>query len=277
MQFSNIVFTLNNYSNDEYQHLLSLDIFKYLIVGREVGEQGTPHLQGYGTLKNRMRVKKLKGFLKRYHIEKRKGTHAQAADYCKKEGDFVEIGDPPKQGTRTDLEEVAEKIKDGASAIEIANDHTSTYIKYGRGIKDAILQLQTSYDHPSCRGVWIYGAPGTGKSHAARHFDPDLYCKAQNKWWDGYNGQETVLLDDLDTSVLGHYLKIWSDRWSCTGETKGGTIHLRHRLFVITSNYKPEHFWYDDPPMLEAINRRFKIIEKSSKNELVDFLVLTDK
>lgn len=274
MQFSNVCFTLNNYTEDEYQYILDLQIFKYLVVGREVGEQGTPHLQGYGTLKNRMLDNKLRRILERCHIERRKGTHLQASDYCKKENNFIEIGEPPKQGERTDLEEVAKKIKEGASVTDIASEHTTTYIKYGRGIKDAILQLQTPYDHCSVRGIWIYGPPGTGKSYAARHFDPDLYIKSQNKWWDGYNGQLTVLLDDLDIGVLGHYLKIWADKWSCTGETKGGTIHLRHRLFVVTSNYSPEHFWSEDPLMLDAIERRFKRVYKQHQCELIDFLIL---
>ena len=83
-------------------------------------------------------------------------------------------------------------------------------------------------DADNVRGEWYWGEPGTGKSRAARANFPDAYLKAQNKWWDGYTGQQYVILDDLDTDVLGHYLKIWADRYACTGEVKGGTIPLFH-------------------------------------------------
>ena len=88
-----------------------------------------------------------------------------------------------------------------------------------------------------------------------------------------YAGERVVLLDDLDTDVLGHYLKIWSDKYSCTGETKGGTIQLRHHMFIVTSNYPPSHFWAHDQMMLEAIERRFKILEKNSREDIIDYLI----
>ncbi len=76
--------------------------------------------------------------------------------------------------------------------------------------------------------MWLWGASGTGKSHDARHkyATGTTYLKPQSKWFDGYNGEETIILDDLDEAYLGHYLKIWMDHYSCTGEVKGGTLPL---------------------------------------------------
>lgn len=90
--------------------------------------------------------------------------------------------------------------------------------------------LEEAKDCSDVRGTWYWGKPGVGKSHRARAENPSLYIKAQNKWWDGYKGQGAVLLDDLDKggSCLGHYLKIWADKYACTGEIKGATVPLNH-------------------------------------------------
>jgi hypothetical protein len=127
--------------------------------------------------------------------------------------------------------------------------------------KAAYLMLVAPTDKQDTRGVWYWGAPGLGKSHKVRKSEPELYLKAQNKWWDGYSGEKAVLLDDFDKGgiCLGHYLKIWTDKWACNGEIKGSTIPLNHDRFYITSNYSPDTLFNEDEELLTAIKRRFKI------------------
>lgn len=89
-QMYNWCFTLNNYTDEEIVAIKAID-YKYLVFGYEVGENGTPHLQGYIELTKRLRfggVKKL--FPPRVHLEARRGTAEEAADYCKKDGVFFE-------------------------------------------------------------------------------------------------------------------------------------------------------------------------------------------
>lgn len=80
-----------------------------------------------------------------------------------------------------------------------------------------------------------------------------------NKWWDGYTGQKVVLIDDLDSDCLGHYLKIWADRYKCSGECKGSTIPLAHQTLIVTSNYSIDAL-FKDQVLIDAITRRFKLI-----------------
>jgi len=69
------------------------------------------------------------------------------------------------------------------------------------------------------------------------------------------------LLDDHDNACLGHFLKIWTDKYACTAESKGATIPLMHRDFVITSNYTIDQMYAKDgDDQLAAIKRRFKVI-----------------
>lgn len=231
----------------------------YMIYGKEVGESGTPHLQGFMQLKTRLRITQLRKLGMKCHMEVRskKSTPQEASDYCKKEGDYVEYGMLQNQGKRTDLERVTELIKEGSTLQHVAEECPESYIKFHRGIAALKLALDRPYDHDDVRGYWFYGPPGTGKSRTARDENPGAYLKPQSKWFDGYAGEEAIILDDLDTNVLGHYLKIWADRYACTGETKGGTINLRHKKFIVTSNYSIDCLWPEDKHMREAIKRRF--------------------
>ena len=130
--------------------------------------------------------------------------------------------------------------------------------------------LKKPADKEKNRGIWIVGPTGTGKTYWARKFANEhggLYIKGQNKWWDGYDGEKVVVLDDLDIGALCHFLKIWGDRAACKGEVKGGIVWLDYDYFIVTSNYtieeivgmnqkKDEPF---DQELCNAIKRRFLI------------------
>lgn len=259
MQGSRWCFTLNNYNDDDVNIIKSIP-HMYLVFGYEVSESGTHHLQGFLTLKNKKRLSGMKKLHGTAHWEVAKGTSLQASDYCKKENNFFEDGTPPSQGKRTDIQQVCNMIKQGVSTVVVANEFPSVYIKFHRGIEQLALKLQVPYTHSELRGLWFTGKPGSGKSLFARRFAP-FYLKPQNKWFDGYAGEQTIILDDFDTGgiALGHHLKIWTDRYACTGETKGGTVHLRHHQFIITSNFTIEQMFSDVPEIMHAILRRFTV------------------
>jgi hypothetical protein len=69
-----------------------------------------------------------------------------------------------------------------------------------------------------------------------------------------------VILDDLDSDCLAHYLKIWADKWGATGEIKGGTVALNYDTFIVTSNFSIETLHKKlAPETIAAITRRFKV------------------
>lgn len=230
----------------------------YHVFGYEVGDNGTPHIQGFIQVEKPKALTAMKKLFPRAHLEAMKGTPEQASDYCKKGGDYVEKGEMTKQGQRNDLKQAIQLIRGGTDGRTVADQCPEVWVRYGRGLRDLTLMLQQPYSHDSCRGHWYVGRPGTGKSRTAREY-PNIYLKPQNKWWDGYNGEEVVVLDDLDKGgeCLGHLLKIWTDRYACTGETKGGTVHLRHKSFIVTSNFRMDQLWEGE--MLAALMRRFVV------------------
>lgn len=130
-------FTLNNYTDEEYTRVCDT-LCKYIIVGKEVGESGTPHLQGYIEFDNPRMMNGVKAELgcDRIHLEKRLGTAKQASDYCKKDGNFVEYGVMTQQGARNDLKEVASRIASGVQLDDIALEDPVTFCKYRNGLRD---------------------------------------------------------------------------------------------------------------------------------------------
>lgn len=258
-------FTINNWTKAEYDLVIALEC-KYLIVAKEVGESGTPHLQGFIIFNKQYLRSTVSKWLPRAFLTPAKGSDVSASGYCRKQStppeDIFEKGVFEKgQGKRSDLEEISRKITEGVSEREIALAYPGSYMRYYRGIAAFALKVQEPYEHDDVRGEWYVGLPGTGKSRFAREQNPGAYLKPQNKWFDGYEGQKVIILDDFDDSgiALGHHLKIWADRYSCTGETKGGTVHLRHQKFIITSNFTIEQLWSDREEIKTALLRRFKV------------------
>ena len=91
------VFTVNNPSPQD-QAGLWLPPYEYAVLGLEVGESGTHHIQGYVIFKTKLRmtqIKKHSPTAGRAHWEQQSvySTPAQASDYCKKDGDFKEFGE----------------------------------------------------------------------------------------------------------------------------------------------------------------------------------------
>lgn len=89
---------------------------------------------------------------------------------------------------------------------------------------------------------WLVGQPGVGKSRYVKAFQP--FIKPCSKWWDGYNGQTDVLIDDFELNAMhymGHFLKLWGDPYGqLDGEIKGGRAILGFHRLWITSNYTIE-------------------------------------
>lgn len=270
------VFTVNNWTPEQFTRLSGLldntgGIVKYIIFAKEVGESGTPHLQGYVHFMNARRFTSVRRLLTEAHVEIRRGTVEEAIVYCKKDGDWVEFGiSPIGQAEKGDLErkrwaDLLQFAKDG-DWESIEADYPREYILYYEKLWSCYqraLPLPTKLDGQlTDYNTWIWGPPGTGKSIWPREKYESFYPKALNKWWDAYRGEDCVIIDDLeaDNMNMKHHLKIWSDRYAFIAQVKGSSMKIRPKHVVVTSNYSMETVFGEDPVLLAAIRRRFHCI-----------------
>ena len=246
--------------------LAELDV-KYIVYGKEVGQNGTPHIQGYIVFKSNYRLTALKRLHATAHWEIAKGSNSQNRAYCTKDGDVYERGEIPADNGGEGEKRRWEEARSAACEGRLDDIPADIYVRYYRTVKEIKKDhMVRPSDAEDVTGEWYYGAPGVGKSYMARQKYPESYLKMQNKWWDGYQNEETVILDDFDSKELGHLLKIWCDRYAFTAETKGGALCIRPKKIIITSNYRPDDLW--DGVLLEAIKRRFKIVHVRHYNEI---------
>ena len=251
-QLRHFVFTYNNPTHSPEDLWRALEpLAKYLIFQKEVGANGTPHFQGYCELKRRTRFPKVKAVIPTAHIEPRHGTQAQARSYASKEetriagpfefGDFVE--NEPR--SRNDLKSFRDAIRAGSSMEQLLDDFPTMVARYPK----FITSVRSTLKHDirlNLRVELYYGAPGTGKTRKAFEDNSDLYVIpiSDTLWFDGYDNQRCLLLDDFTGWMkLDHLLRLL-DIYKVQIPVKGGFVHLSATKIVITSNKHPLD-WYD--------------------------------
>lgn len=191
-------FTINNFTEQEIEMVKAMEpLCKLIICEREIGKQGTPHLQGYLELDKKMEANALKKKLgNRAHLEISLGSRIKNIQYCSKEGDNniiikkipAQIRDISQESLDR-IQKVAQILKDikEMSPEEFAANHPGFYLnhkaKYLDHRHEALVQTHKTFDGDlKAKNFWISGAPGVGKSRLARqglqHFE--MYNKPFN-------------------------------------------------------------------------------------------------
>lgn len=274
-------FTWNNYPAS-YATDLDRIRCRFIVAGEELApDTGTPHLQGYVVWKDSKSVAAVRGILRGCHITVARGNHSQNDRYCRKTRDVD--GEP--NGTvysRGDLPTdpadrgAAEKLRwqvawDLAKSGRIEDIDADIRVRMYGGLR----RIERDYMPPMGRldgpcGLWIWGDSGCGKTKSVADQVPDAFPKPRNQWWDGYQREENVLLDDVDKFdvKLGGKLKHWADSFPFIGEVKGGSVKIRPKRIIVTSQYRIEDIW-EDKETREALLRRFVVVEKKLGQNII--------
>lgn len=145
----NWIWTWNNYTEEEEFLVKSFSERECIqsTVAKEVGEEGTPHLQGCWIFKNARTFNSLKTAFPKIHLEKARNKEA-ALEYCRKKetnvGQLVELG-------------VNEKVEDPLEGLELFDWQ-----------KELIEYIGTKPDKRTIR--WYVDKVGnSGKTSIAKH------------------------------------------------------------------------------------------------------------
>lgn len=246
----------------------------YLVFQHEVAPTtGHAHYQGYVQyLKRRRRSQVVRDF-PGAHVEIAKGTPEQNKAYCTKLDSRApgtepkEFGSIQRQGSRTDIGSFVADLNSGSSLSEAALRYPETYIKYHSGLTkfQFLSQQGTNNDRPTSVDVY-YGSTGTGKTRRvyqdAKDAGESLYTVDTSGkgfiWWDGYQGERRILLDDFrGTDIPIQTLLRICDRYPLKIQVKGGYTHALWTQVYITSNLSPEE-WYPfaGKSEIDALRRR---------------------
>lgn len=271
---------------------------------KEMGENNTPHFQIYLEFKKPEVPSTLHAAIgtDKLWMGNAKGSKAQCIAYCSKEEtriegpwvspSFVDCG--TGQGKRSDIDIVASKvIADGITA-DLWMDHPGVMTKYSRHLKsmlhdrDILLAKSTEEDFWKAQAdlrraglpwsgqqqrelVLLIGPTGVGKTTIAKLDATDLgegtYEKdGVTKWWDGYNGEGAVIMDEFKGDSYGaiEVFNRMTNRGVYQGETKGGHINMTATHMYFTTNRHPCQWWkrgsgYSNwsDPRFQAVARRF--------------------
>lgn len=289
------VFTINNWTDDERDALRDIDCY-WLIASREVGESGTPHLQGAVEFNNPRTLRGIKqayDCLRRAHLEPRKGTPYEAYIYCRKEEDDEPIEIHPEsfpkeddvQGKRTDLATIKRMVADPEVKLEEIWEAATSYQSYQMAVKGIALKRKPP-SRPGCKVHWFWGPPGSGKSYTARQqAGPDAYYykqfKASVESFEGYQGQTKVVFDDLRSSWMpfNRLLDLTGEDEVTVGN-KGGSFPWFATEIWITSIYNPAQLYKKNKEDIKQLLRRidpqelreFKVQDNPHYNERYDWI-----
>ena len=272
-QFRRIFLTWNNWQEDfntkeeVFEYFKSLPHMKAFVIGFEVGEQGTQHIQGVFQFSRQKTFETLRKYFKNNHIEKIHDLKS-AIEYCKKDNDFMEFGEITKQGQRTDIEEFTKAIIEGYSDMELLNEFPSQSQRFLHNI-DRIRQMALAEYYQknlryNLKVIFISGDAGVGKTRYVyeRHNIADIYrvCNYENPF-DNYKGQKILVLDEynnqLPIQLLLNILDIYplllparyTDKWACY-----------EQVYVI-SNYDFDYLFRGyEVSIYQAVKRRFNLI-----------------
>lgn len=209
-------------------------------------------------------------------------------EYCKKENNYLEYGESPvKVLTKAErnkllLEKPLEKLVEDGDVSILA-------IKQLKIARQILQDERTQQTYQEKRVRWFFGPTGTGKTRTAweeakAEYGDDIWCSSSDDaWFDGYEGQKAVILDDVraDTWKFSKMLRL-TDRYPLRVAIKGGFVKWVPESIWITAPVEPRELYknystgmpFDGIEQLERrVTEQREFTDESPETEPIDSFI----
>ncbi len=224
------------------------DDIRYICWGAETcPKTKKKHYQGWIQMDKKKRLGGMKKVCrsKKIHLESCRGTEEANQEYCKKDNIWIEKGTFMTQGKRTDLDGLKKIIDEGGTLMDIAGNNFQAFIQYNRGFQEYKKMVDKSRrkSFRKVKTIHIHGKTGSGKTKMAMGNGEDTYKIQGNamKWWDGYEGEKILVIDEYDNQISCTELLGILDGYQLRLPTKGSFTYANWETVFITSNYRKLH------------------------------------
>ena len=290
--------TINNpldhgFSHEQIKKILASFKLEYWCMCDEIGlEEKTPHTHIYMVSKNPIMFSTVHRRFYGAHIDRVKGTSQQTRNYILKEGDyadsekketnlpetFEEWGFMPieRQGSAKMSDEVLQMIKDGCSDVEIVNCFPSymTKLPYIDQMRQKLIGEKYANVFRKLEVQYIYGESGVGKTRGIydKYGYKNVYRVSDyNHPFDGYNGQDVLLLDEFRSNIPISLMLELLDGYPFELPSRYSNKQACYTKVVIISNVSLNmqypNIQETEPETWKALLRRINSITRFERNK----------
>ena len=244
------VSTLNNCTEADCTMLLALECVGCKM-RKEVGESGTPHIQGavcWGEKRRCPLVEAMGRLGGRAHVEIMKGSWARQ-DCCLKDEDVLRAdGHGPEPGTRNDVEGFAIATSEDATNGDLVDSHPRevakhpnfiSFVRQAKGCGPRVARLPSGSKRV---GIWPWSSQANlRKTSHVTDKHPEVHEKSSNRWWDCHNNEDVVLVDDPEPAWAPSFwgkMKQWVQEKPFKAQMGVGlgAVNIRFKRIYVTCN-----------------------------------------
>ena len=176
----------------------------------------------------------------------------------------------PEQGIRSDIEHLRDACEEAGSLTDIIKDENNVdalakYQNFAKMVFQAAQKKKTR-EFRKLEVIVNWGDTGLGKTRGPYDEGAFKWEPSTPEWWDGYDGEEILLIDEFYGQLRPSRLLALLDGYQLRLPIKGGFTYARWTKVYISSNVPPDD-WYKDVPdkVKQALMRRITTIKEFRK------------